>query len=80
MSLMGSLMGSLTGELIGVELDDLLLRDELRLSEEFVVTILRQEASFDSNAPTFRSKSLTILRADIRVDGDSNGSGCVGGH
>ena len=40
-------------------------------------TRLRQEANFDSRAPTFRNKSDTMFKADIRVDGDSSGNeGC----
>ena len=36
-------------------------------------TILRQEASFDSRAPTLRNKSLTMLSAEIRDEADNRG-------
>ena len=31
--------------------------------------MLRQDDNFSSRAPTFRSRSLTMLRAEVRADG-----------
>ena len=37
--------------------------------------MLRHEASFDSKSPTFRSKSETMFKAELRVFGERRGSG-----
>lgn len=63
------------GEVRGVLLADLLFAVRLDPGG----TKLRQDANFDSRAPTFRNKSLTMFKAEILVEGDNNGSGCPEG-
>lgn len=38
-------------------------------------TMLRQLASFDSRAPTFRNRSLTMFSAEIRDEAERSGIG-----
>lgn len=50
-----------------------LMLAEFFIREAETGTILRQEASFDSRAPTFRNRSLTMLSAEIRDEADKSG-------
>ena len=47
------------------------------VSIQFVVAFLA-DASLDSSDKTFLSRSLTIFKAEIRVDGDMTMAGIVG--